>query len=189
MYRFSSSEKTICLTYPSYRMKLNYIVCAGLCSLAFQARAQSIGPAELNASGGGGLIAGNSYEYAIGSLTGSSYVAPGLIVTPGVLQPSRDNGTGVPGQGLGENDLLVFPNPATTLLLLQPRFGKPGRLSYVLYDALGRQLLSRDVTLQAGNERQEIPMAGYAQGQYHLNITWKQQGKALSSSFKIQKIQ
>ncbi|WP_118975332.1 T9SS type A sorting domain-containing protein [Taibaiella koreensis] len=170
-------------------MKPIYMICTGLCCLALQARAQSIGPAELNASGGGRQITGNSYEYAIGGIGSNSFVSPTLVVTPGVLQPFHDDGVGVHGQGLDANDLLVFPNPATTILLLQPRFNKAGKLSCVLYDALGRQLFSREFALQAGNERQEISMAAYAQGQYHLSITWKQQGASRNGTFKIQKIQ
>lgn len=162
-------------------------ICTGLCCLALGAAAQSIGPSELNATGGSKVIAGNTYEYALGSLTSNAYVAPGLIVTPGTLQPAKDNGTGTQEPGIAPGDLFVYPNPASDVLQLQPRFGKPGQLSYTLYDALGRQLLSREISLPAGNERQEISMIPYAQGQYHLYVRWKQPGRVQSSTFKIQK--
>ena len=156
--------------------------------MALGARAQSIGPSELNTTGGSKVIAGNTYEYALGSLTANAYVAPGLIVTPGTLQPAKDNGTGTQEPGIAPGDLFVYPNPASDVLQLQPRFSKPGQLSFVLYDALGRQLLSHEATLLTGNERQEISMIPYALGQYHLYVRWKQQGRVLSSTFKIQKI-
>lgn len=164
---------------------LTFLLC--LLLLPALSPAQSIGPSTLNAAGKSVTISGNTYEYAIGGLIGGSYVSSGLVVTPYALQPVPPS-TGIPTPGINASDLSVFPNPSNNVLYLQPKFGKKGTLEYVMTDVLGRTIASRKVSLEKGNERQEIDMTSYATGQYHLNVYWLQQGTSYHSTYKVQKI-
>jgi len=158
-----------------------------LCSMA--ARAQSIGPSTLNAAGGSRTIEGNTYEYAIGEVVaGSTYDGPGLIVTPGVLQPMIEDPDGIDQLVIDPGALGVFPNPVEQALFLQPDFKKKGILEYVLSDIQGRILLEKKVNLDQGNERQQIDMNHLAAATYNLSVVWKQAGKLYVKAFKIQKV-
>lgn len=155
--------------------------------LSVWSHAQSIGPSTLNATGNSATLSGNTYEYAIGGLIGNSYVSDNLVVTPYALQPVEPS-TGIPTPGISVSELSVFPNPASHILYLQPKFGKKGVLEYVITDALGRTIATRKISLEKGNERQEIDMSSFALGQYNLTVQWLQQGKVSLSTFKVQKI-
>lgn len=149
--------------------------------------AQSIGPAGINAGGGSTDLAGNTYEFALGNLVAGSYTSSGLVVTPYALQPVTGS-TGIEVPRIDAADLSVFPNPATHILNLQPRFKGKGILVYTFTDVLGRLIFSRELSLDAGNEKQEIDLSGLAAGQYQLDLLWKQKGKTARSIYKIQKI-
>lgn len=152
-------------------------------------RAQSLGPAELNAAGHSVTVSGNTYEYAIGTVVGTpAYQASGLVVTPGVIQPHIATPNGVAETTIPGGSLAVYPNPVAQTLFLKPAFGKKGTLKYVLSDAAGRSLKTTAAPLEHGNELQEIPMSGYALGQYTLSVVWQEGGKTSTNTYKIQKI-
>lgn len=150
--------------------------------------AQSIGPSAYNTTGGSNTAGTNTIEYAIGGVvSGNTFIASNLIVTPGVLQPvTAPNAVKTPA--IDASLLFLFPNPAAQTLFLQPRFATPGQLDYTLLDMAGRQLFTKSIALQSGNERQEIDMRPFASGQYHLRVLWNAQGKTGSMAFKVQKV-
>ena len=153
------------------------------------ARAQSIGPSALNATGGSRTIGGNTYEYAIGGVvSGDTYEGPGLVVTSGVLQPIVNDPDGIDQLVIDAGALSVFPNPVEQLLFLQPDFKKKGILEYILSDIQGRILLKNKVSLDRGNERQQIDMSHLAAASYSLSVVWKQAGKLYVKAYKIQKV-
>lgn len=169
-------------------MKYTTLFLLGLCAAPLL-RAQSIGPASVNATGGSRQIAGNTYEYAIGDgVFTPAFVGPGLVVTPGVLQPTDEDPNSIQPPGIDAGALALFPNPAQDVLLLQPRFGKKGNLHYLLYDGLGRVILQKDCSLQTGNERQEIHLQALSVGQYTLRVAWTAADGRYVSAYKIQKI-
>jgi len=167
--------------------ELLIVLCLLLYSLA--AGAQSIGPSTLNTAGGSQTIAGNTYEYAIGDVVaGNTYDGPGLVVTPGVLQPMVEDPSGINQPLIDAGALNVFPNPVEQVLFMQPDFKKGGILEYVLADVQGRVMLQGRAALGQGNERQQINMNHLAAASYNLNVVWKQAGKTYVRSYKIQKI-
>jgi hypothetical protein len=152
-------------------------------------KAQSVGPAELNAYGKSVTNAGNTYEYAIGTVVAvPAYVSGTLVVTPGVLQPVLTETSGVEETAIPADALAVYPNPVDQVLFLKPAFGKKGTLQYSLIDAAGRTIKTQSAELQNGNELQQVPMSAFASGQYTLQVEWQQQGKTLNTAYKIQKI-
>lgn len=160
-----------------------------LLSSSYFAAAQSTGPAVLNAAGGQKVIGGNTYEYAIGHMIeGSTYSSATLVVTPWVLQPKVEEPNSAGNIKISSNELNVFPNPVEQMLFIQPNFGKAGKMSLLLTDIQGRNMLQHSVDLNTGNERQQIDMTHLAQGQYQLNVIWQQNTTTHQASFKIQKI-
>ncbi len=133
--------------------------------------AQSTGPAKLTAAGDSRTIGGITHEYAIGQLlAGDTYNTDRLVVTPGVLQP-RPAGR-IPEKVIGDFELQVFPNPVQSTVFLQPAFRRGGTLQYSVFDAAGRLIFGREVLLVSGIERQDLPVAHLASGQYFLRVIW-----------------
>ena len=158
-----------------------------LCTVAV--RAQSIGPATLNSSGGQNTIGGNTYEYSIGEMTlVNTASATGIIVTQGTLQP-MNNSSSIKTASIHDNDLKVFPVPATSIVNIQASFKNAGKLNYTLYDATGKKIFSNMSLLNTGNESLQFNIEPYASGNYLLEISFENEnGKPYMKNYKIQKI-
>lgn len=154
-----------------------------------EARAQSIGPSTLDATGGSAVISGNTYEWAVGQMTSmNTYSSANLVVTPGVLQPAP-----VP-EGIADagsiQGISIFPNPASTDLFVAPAFGRRGALQMQLLDAAGRVVRRQEAELTTGDERQAIPMQSLAAGSYLLRLVWTPDGAAATvGAYTVQKLQ
>lgn len=169
-------------------MKKTLLLFLGLSLSGAALHAQSVGPSVLDATGGSATISGNTYEYAVGDVTnGATLTSPTLIVTQGVLQPTKT--TGINNNGAHPiTGLDVYPSPVATTLYLQPHFSGSGRLSYSLYDAGGKLVLTKEAILATGTERQEASVEPLAVGQYTLQVQWLEGSNTLQSAYKIQKL-
>ncbi|WP_118975474.1 T9SS type A sorting domain-containing protein [Taibaiella koreensis] len=168
-------------------MRKTFTVMCSLCLGTMAARAQSIGPSTINATGGSTAIAGNTYEYAIGELLPATLSGPGIVITPGVLQPNKKT-VGIDDKQFFAGALDIYPNPAEETIFLQPRFTTGGTLSYVLYDVLGRMMQRKDCPLSSGKEKQSISLRSLASGTYSLEVSFNQKGKLYRNAYKVQKI-
>jgi hypothetical protein len=169
-------------------MKKHVLLSVCLCSLiAPGAMAQSIGPSVLNSAGGSAVIGGNTYEWSAGEMTlVSTFAATGISVTQGILQPMQST-TGIAQLAIGNDELRVFPVPATDVLYIRPSFMAGGALSISLLDAAGRALVRTNTALSAGNEVQQLDMRAYASGNYLLQISYDSKGVLKQQSYKVQK--
>jgi hypothetical protein len=159
-----------------------------LCTVAV--RAQSIGPATLNSTGGQNTIGGNTYEYSIGEMSMVSTASgTGIIVTQGTLQPNN-NTSSIKTISIKDDELKVFPIPASTMVNIQTSFANAGKLNYTLYDASGKKIFTNSNLLNTGNESLKMNIEPYASGNYLLEISFeKQDGSIYFKNFKIQKTQ
>lgn len=170
-------------------MKKSMLASCFLCMATLPAWTQEAGPSTLNAAGGSKTIAGNTHEFSIGEMAlVSTFSGAGIIVTQGVLQPGNTI-TGIDDRAFFEGNLSLFPNPAEDQVFLQPSFGAGGRLSYELYDALGRVLRQATATLTTGKEKQTLVLKNLAASTYTLRISFQQKGKTYTTAYKIQKLQ
>lgn len=152
-------------------------------------RAQSVGPSILNSAGSAAVISSNTYEWSVGEVAVvTTAVAPGIIVTQGLLQPSSAT-TAVATAAIPDQQLNVFPVPATTILNIQPAFASGGTLHLSLVDIAGRVLVADEISLASGQELQQLNIGSYALGNYILNLAYETQGVSQQRSYKIQKIQ
>jgi hypothetical protein len=171
------------------KKKTTFFLCL-LCAGVSSSYAQDLGPKTLNASGGSKTIGGNTYEYSIGEMTlVNTATASNIIVTQGVLQPMPAAViVGVQNPAFFADNFKIFPNPSNQIIFLQPAFSHGGKLSFHLYDALGRILKQGTFTLNTGTEKQSIDLSDLASSSYALDITFEQLGKIYNTSYKIQKI-
>jgi len=75
---------------------------------------------------------------------------------------------------LNETSVLVYPNPATEIIIVNSHLAKTSNISYQLYDALGKRVfsLNREKAL-AGENIEFIPLTSLnlANGIYFIQIT------------------
>lgn len=171
-------------------MKQSFIlagICVSLIGLP-AARGQSIGPSTVNATGGSGPIGGTIYDWSIGemSLVGT-FSAAGVIVTQGVLQND------IPGEGVGKvslaGNLVVFPNPASTIVNLQYTATSNGKLSYRLMDLLGKTVITKSLDVRAGITTEPLHISELAVATYMLEVSLQaENGAAQTISYKIEKL-
>jgi hypothetical protein len=168
------------------KKKILLLCSISLCTLP--AWSQSIGPSTINTVGGSATISGNTHEFSIGELLVETKTSANIIVTQGVLQPMPKT-TGIDDEDFFADHLNIFPNPAEEVVFLQPSFSSGGKLSYHLYDALGRSIEQAEFTLLTGKEKQTIRLKHLAASTYMLNISFQQKGKTYNTAYKIQKLQ
>lgn len=149
---------------------------------------QSIGPSTINASGGSKTISGNTYEFSIGEMAlVNTAIGSNIIVTNGVLQPNPSP-TKVKDVNALSDNLKIYPNPSDNILNIQPDFETGGQLTYQLYDALGRIMLSGEFNLVSGKEKQTISLNQLAASSYVLHLNLNKKGIKYNASFNVQKI-
>jgi hypothetical protein len=155
--------------------------------IAANVSAQSVGPSELNASGGSATVGGNTFEYALGSVVATpAFSSASLVITPGVLQPSIN---GVKVETIAVGSLQVYPTPMDQILHIEPAFRSSGSLEYRLVDAAGKLVLNRTVRLSTGSERQALDVRELAAGNYFLQVSWTGTNAAEQrTAFKLQKL-
>lgn len=143
------------------------------------------GQSTLNATGGGGTIGANTYDYSVGEMSlVSTFSSATVIVTQGILQPQPISPTGIQSSAISKDQLQIYPNPGSTIVYIQTSFLTAGQITVALLDAIGRELKYYEWPLINGIEKHAIDMSHLAQGNYFLNVNFNEQ----QNTYKIQKI-
>jgi len=152
------------------------------------AKAQSAGPATLNANGGSASIGANEFEWSVGEMVlVSTFTAGGTTVTQGILQPFERSHEGVANTEL-QKQLLVFPNPASTVVNIRCDAAAGGTLSYRLMDVTGSIISSNTVKLNMPSITTQVNISGLAAAVYVLEVNIASEKGTSKSSYKIEKL-
>ena len=163
----------------------------GLCLSAFSnTHAQSIGPATLNAAGGTAVIGANELDWSVGEMTMvSTFTATGIVVTQGLLQPDDYLNEGVVAHSLLANQILVFPNPATSVVNIQYTSSITGLLEYRLLDVAGQVISTQSVPVVPGVTAAQLNVSALACASYMLQVTVNAENSTPQTmTYKIQKL-
>jgi hypothetical protein len=152
-------------------------------------RAQSIGPATFNATGGSNIVSGNEFEWSVGEMTlVNTFSSSSIVVTQGVLQPS-DIATRVVDNTMLQQQLKVFPNPATSIVNLQYTSATHGTMSYRLLDIAGKVVNTTTIDIAPGANNGQIDVSTLACATYMLDVSLDSgENKKEHAIFKIQKL-
>jgi hypothetical protein len=108
----------------------------------------------LNATGGGGMIGGNSYDYSVGEMTlVSTQTSNAIIITQGLLQPEAKFTTSTKDLIIAQDQMSIYPNPTAAIVYIQPQFTSAGRMQISLLDATGKTLIRQEYKLSSGTEK------------------------------------
>ncbi len=147
----------------------------------------------LNVSSHSATINGATFDYSIGEMTlVSTERNANLIVTQGLLQPngSRNGTQAQPGNTqIVSSDLIkVYPNPTENILNVESFENAEAAISYQLFDATGKVVLSENAIWQAGTNKVTLDLKNYAAGSYYLMIRKPNANGIIENfSYKIQK--
>ena len=167
-------------------MKKTILLIQLMLASVFIVQAQS----TLNASGNTAIIGGKELEWSVGEMTMvSTFTAPGIVVTQGVLQPANLDALGIDKYQALSKQLQVFPNPATSVVNILYSGSATGTFSYQLRDMNGKSIAKQTVTLIPGNNAQQVNVAGLPCATYMLEVMIGTGDESITSiPYKIQKI-
>jgi len=148
----------------------------------------------INVSGHSATVNGMKFDYSIGEMTlVSTEKNANLIVTQGFLQPNS-SGSGANQSNPGSNPLSgtdlvkVYPNPTENILFVESLENADAQISYQLFDASGKIVLSEKIEWKAGPNKLSLDLKNYAAGAYYLMIRKPNaSGTVENYSYKIQK--
>ena len=172
------------------RKKILSLVCIAF----FSAMSQKVFSQQtINVSSHSATINGLKFDYSIGEMTlVTTERNANLIVTQGLLQPTGSGSGAEANQGTvkaGLSELIkVYPNPTENILFVESIENATTEISYQLFDATGKVVLSNKTTWQAGPNKLTLDLQSYAAGSYYLMIKKpNEKGIQENYSYKIQK--
>lgn len=158
--------------------------------ISVNAKAQTLSPTIINSTGGTAIINGIIYDYSFGEMTMiSTLYSPKLIVTQGLLQTKTDTAAvGIATNQLVMPTFIIYPNPAQQLINFESECNAGGKLQYELIDAAGKLIVSKQVPVVAGKNKESIDLTKISAGMYLLKITVNQGKETFFQNSKIQKM-
>jgi hypothetical protein len=144
---------------------LLFIATASIC--------QSINTSAINTTGGSAKNGYYQFEWSVGelALVDEMESAGKLIVTNGFLQPYLVNpGSNDPSGLFTLDEIKIFPNPAARYVEINFFTKQKGRVTIVLYDAIGQKILSDEIICYGVDLIHRIPVTNLKAGSYVLNI-------------------
>ncbi len=122
--------------------------------------AQQLTPTVIGSAGE--TLTGNNLllDFSIGEIATETLTATGLSLTQGFIQ-GPDNNTGIEETLVNENDLILYPNPATDRLYLQYNDPDTHPVKVNIRDIQGRAVLSMEFCINPFMLRTENLVSGF----------------------------
>jgi hypothetical protein len=124
---------------------------------------ESVNASGANASGSNGNVSYSVGQAAYSSYSGAGYVNEGIQFPFEIITLNTDDNSEV-------NQIVLFPNPASSAINLKINFLISEELKFVLYDINGRILDEERIT----QDEVQIPMERYSKSIYFLRIRDKE---------------
>jgi len=140
----------------------------------FNCGAQSIAPSVINTGGGSFQSGYYQFEWSIGELalvgemTGSNN---SLVITNGFIQPFiQYPATNNTNNIFGNDEIKVFPNPASSYVEINFFSKQMGRITLSFYDGSGRKILSVTDSYYGVGLIKRIPVSQLPNEVYMLHV-------------------
>lgn len=135
----------------------------------------SVSQKTINVAGNSATINGMTFTYSLGEMALiTTEKNTDLIITQGLLQPGKNakNGQATTSvTGTPANDVVkVYPNPTKTILFVESFEIAAREISYQLFDAGGKLVLSNILNQKAGFNKFSLDLQSFAAGAYYLMI-------------------
>ncbi len=145
----------------------------------------STAQSTFNAAGGNGSTATQQHSFSIAEMAVvETAVTNNVIVTHGILQPSEIESNIKSAFSL---NIDCYPNPTTNNVVLETSIEGNAKLNYLVYDAVGKVILSNQINITAGQHLQTIELSSLPVGNYLLSALIEQNSNVQKRTFKIVK--
>ena len=158
------------------------LICFFLIIVAFQGQAQEIQPSLLSTSGDFFSSGSYSVSWSLGEIAIETFTQSENILTQG-FQQSRLITTGIQKNTLQENQIQIYPNPASDKLYVRFNFDIMDLYQIEVFDLIGSKKISEKI--RTSFEIVEIKLNDLEPGTYMLVI--KPDEKYSISTFVFQK--
>jgi hypothetical protein len=167
------------------------IILVGAC-LLLVGLPDSRGQSTLNATGSSQIVGFTQFDWSVGEVSlVNTFYGPkenNIIVTQGLLQNEQMTPEAVSGITLAKN-LIVFPNPASSVVNIKYNSDVAGTLSYRLMDMTGRIIISYNGTNSHSTINEQFNISELAVAAYMLEVSFKDNNNAVATtSYKIEKL-
>jgi hypothetical protein len=150
------------------------ITLAILFFLLFHCSAQSIAPSVINTGGGSFQSGYYQFEWSIGELaligemsnTNNSLVITNGFIQPFIHYPATNNINNI----FGNDEIKVFPNPASSYVEINFLTTQKGRITLSFYDGAGRKILSVADSYYGVGLIKRIPVSHLPNEVYMLHV-------------------
>jgi len=137
--------------------------------------AQSIAPSVINAGGGTFQSGYYQFEWSIGELALVGEMKSSnnsLVITNGFIQPfiQYPNNTNNTNNIFGNDEIKVFPNPASSYVEINFFTKQMGRITLNFYDGAGRKILSLTDAYYGVGLIKRIPVSQLPNEVYMLHV-------------------
>ncbi|MDB5282843.1 MAG: hypothetical protein JWO06_1918 [Bacteroidota bacterium] len=154
-------------------MKKFYLIL--LVAVSTGLKAQMLTPTVISSTGGFSSNANGSLSYTVGEMTMvQTFSANGNILTQGFQQPTDTNFLGL--LDLTQSDFgsfVVYPNPAVEVTSFGFQLPEPGKVSIVLYNAIGQKVSDLySANYESGKTVQQTNVSRFAAGMYFVTMTF-----------------
>ena len=154
--------------------KIYFVFAIAVFSLGLNA--QSLTPQVIASTGGFSSNATNSLSYTVGEMTMvQTFTANGNILTQGFQQPN-DTAKIVGILDVTQDDygsFIVYPNPAVDNAWLAFTLPEAGRVTVVMYDAIGQKVSDiYTANYESGKIIAQANTSLYAAGMYFMTMTF-----------------
>ena len=156
--------------------------------------AQNIAPSVINSSGGSFQSGYYQLEWSIGELaligemtsSNNSYVITNGFIQPFTQYPEKNNSNNI----FGNDEIKVFPNPATTYVEINFLTKQKGRITLNFYDGSGRKVYTVSDSYYGDGLIKRIPVSQLPNEVYmlHIDLDPNPGSVAKKGIFKIIKI-
>lgn len=140
----------------------------------FNCNSQSISPSVINTSGGSFQSGYYQLEWSIGELALVDQMTSSnnsLIITNGFIQPFIQNPATVNTNSIfGNNEIKIFPNPASSYVEVNLFTKQKGRITLSFYDGSGRKILTVSDAYYGVGLIKRIPVSQLPNEVYMLHV-------------------
>ena len=144
--------------------------------------AQSVEPSVIGGAGDFYTSTNSQLSFTVGEMMVETVSSTNSIITQGFQQP--DELPDAIDENLPNNvQVTMYPNPTRDRLVVEVE-NNDQPLELMLFDMNGKQVMSKQ--MPATNNREEMNLVDFANGNYLLNIVSKD--NKYSASYKIQKL-
>ncbi|HET9433325.1 MAG TPA: T9SS type A sorting domain-containing protein [Chitinophagaceae bacterium] len=140
----------------------------------FNCSSQSIAPSVINASGGSFQSGYYQLEWSIGELALVEQMTSSnnsLVITNGFIQPFIEYPATINTNNFfGNNEIKIFPNPASSYVEINFLSKQRGRITLSFYDGSGRKILSVADSYYGVGLIKRIPVSHLPNEVYMLHV-------------------